>query len=52
MIEIKNLGKVFTEKSGKVVALRNASATINDGDIFGVIGMSGAGKRSREAKRS
>ena len=44
MIEIKNLGKVFTEKSGKVVALRNASATINDGDIFGVIGMSGAGK--------
>ena len=44
MIEIKNLGKVFTEKSGKVVALRNASVTINDGDIFGVIGMSGAGK--------
>ena len=44
MIEIKNLGKVFTEKSGKVVALRNASAIINDGDIFGVIGMSGAGK--------
>ena len=44
MIEIKNLGKVFTEKSGKVVALREASATINDGDIFGVIGMSGAGK--------
>lgn len=44
MIEIKNLSKVFTEKSGKVVALQNASATIQDGDIFGVIGMSGAGK--------
>ena len=44
MIEIKNLSKVFTEKSGKVVALQNASATIQDGAIVGVIGMSGAGK--------
>ena len=44
MIEIKHLSKVFTEKSGKVVALQNACATIRDGDIFGVIGMSGAGK--------
>ena len=44
MIEIKNLSKVFSEQNSKVVALKNASATINDGDIFGVIGMSGAGK--------
>ena len=44
MIEIKDLCKVFRERSNQVVALTEASAVIRDGDIFGVIGMSGAGK--------
>lgn len=44
MIEIKNLSKVFQDKSGDVAALTDVSTTIETGDIFGVIGMSGAGK--------
>lgn len=44
MIEIKNLSKIFRDKSGEVVALKDVHATIATGDIFGIIGMSGAGK--------
>ncbi|MCF0141851.1 MAG: ATP-binding cassette domain-containing protein [Parasporobacterium sp.] len=44
MIEIQNLTKTFTTKSGPVEALKNVSLSIADGDIFGIIGMSGAGK--------
>jgi len=44
MIEIKQLTKVFRDKTREVVALRDVSCTIEDGDIFGIIGMSGAGK--------
>ena len=44
MIEIRNLSKTFTTKSGDVEALKNISLTIPDGEIYGIIGMSGAGK--------
>lgn len=44
MIEIKNVSKIYKEKSGRVEALIDASTQIEDGDIFGIIGMSGAGK--------
>lgn len=44
MIEIKNLTKTFTLSSGKVEALKDVSLTVNDGEIYGIIGMSGAGK--------
>ena len=44
MIEIEHLSKVFQDKNGRVVALEDVSATIRDGDIFGIIGMSGPGK--------
>ena len=44
MIEIKNLYKTFQTKDGKVEALKNVNITVNDGDIYGIIGMSGAGK--------
>ncbi len=44
MIELKNLSKTFTAKSGDVEALKNISLTIPDGEIYGIIGMSGAGK--------
>lgn len=44
MIEIRNLSKTFTTAGGQVEALKNISLTIPDGEIYGIIGMSGAGK--------
>ncbi len=44
MIEIKNVSKTFHLKSGDVQALKNVSLTIEDGEIYGIIGYSGAGK--------
>ena len=41
MIEIKNLSKQFHTAEGTVEALKNVSLSIPDGDIFGIIGMSG-----------
>lgn len=46
MIEIKNLHKVYESQNGKVNALNNINLTIHDGDIYGIIGLSGAGKSS------
>lgn len=46
MIEIKNLHKVYESQNGKVNALNNINLTIQDGDIHGIIGLSGAGKSS------
>ena len=40
MIEIKNLRKIYEKKE----ALKNLTLTINDGEIFGLIGHNGAGK--------
>ena len=44
MITIKNLSKTFETAEGTVEALNDINLTINDGDIYGIIGMSGAGK--------
>ncbi|MEG0752745.1 MAG: methionine ABC transporter ATP-binding protein [Angelakisella sp.] len=45
MIEIKNITKQFTDNSGATLSvLRDISFTIEKGDIYGVVGMSGAGK--------
>lgn len=45
MITINNLTKVYQPGTpGETVALQDVSLTINKGDIFGIIGMSGAGK--------
>lgn len=44
MIELKNVSKTFVSNSGVVEAVKNTSLTINDGEIFGFIGYSGAGK--------
>ena len=44
MIEIQNLSKTFRTSDGEVEALRDVSLTIPDGEIYGIIGMSGAGK--------
>ncbi|MDD4778563.1 MAG: ABC transporter ATP-binding protein [Fermentimonas sp.] len=45
MIEVKNLYKSYG-KSGKIKALNGVSFSVDDGEIFGVIGPDGAGKTS------
>jgi D-methionine transport system ATP-binding protein len=44
MIQIKNLTKSYTSESEKLVALNNINATIDEGELVGIIGASGAGK--------
>lgn len=44
MIEIKNINKIFGEGQGKVEALKDVTLSIEERDIFGIIGYSGAGK--------
>ena len=44
MIEIKNLNKTFKTEVGTVEALKNINFTVEDGEIYGIIGMSGAGE--------
>ncbi|QXM05305.1 methionine ABC transporter ATP-binding protein [Crassaminicella indica] len=46
MIKIKNLSKIYTNGRNQVVALKDISLNINQGDIYGIIGLSGAGKSS------
>jgi len=47
MIEIRNLTKIYpaTGISPMVRALDHVNLTIDTGDIFGIIGLSGAGKK-------
>lgn len=44
MISVKNISKTFTENNISTIALDDVSCDIQDGEIFGVIGYSGAGK--------
>ncbi|MBV4414808.1 methionine ABC transporter ATP-binding protein [Clostridium tyrobutyricum] len=44
MITIKNLSKKFNTPYGKVDVLKGINLKIEKGDIFGIIGFSGAGK--------
>ncbi|MFC0272729.1 methionine ABC transporter ATP-binding protein [Metabacillus herbersteinensis] len=46
MIEVRNLVKTYVTKKGKVIGVDNVSLTVNKGDIFGIVGYSGAGKSS------
>ena len=46
MLEIKNLSKGYKTKQGIVQAIQNVSVNIEKGNIFGFIGLSGAGKTS------
>ena len=44
IIELKNITKTF-EQDGKIFdAVKDASVSINKGEIYGIIGFSGAGK--------
>lgn len=45
MIELKNINKTFLDKDGNnFYAAKDVSISISDGEIFGIIGFSGAGK--------
>ena len=44
IIEVEHLSKSFKTKAGDVRALNDISLSIEEGEIFGVIGLSGAGK--------
>ena len=44
MVEVRHLYKNFENKESKVEALKDINLQIEKGDIYGIIGMSGAGK--------
>ena len=44
IIEIKSLSKIFGTGDNQVTALQNVNLQVEKGDIFGIIGLSGAGK--------
>lgn len=46
MIEVHNLRKEYVTKKNRVVGVDNVSLTIKKGEIYGIIGYSGAGKSS------
>ena len=46
MLQVRNLSKTYATKQGPLHALRDVSVEVNRGEIFGFIGLSGAGKTS------
>lgn len=44
IIEIRNLSKVFGTGDSAVTALSGIDLSVKAGEIFGIIGLSGAGK--------
>lgn len=43
-VQLKNLTKIFANKSDPLTALNNINLSVDQGQIYGIIGMSGAGK--------
>ncbi|AJO19879.1 Methionine import ATP-binding protein MetN [Bacillus paralicheniformis] len=46
MINLQNVSKIYRSKHGDVNAVQDVTLTIKKGEIFGIIGYSGAGKSS------
>lgn len=46
MIHIKDLSKEYKTKKGMVRGVDHVNLTINEGEVFGIVGYSGAGKSS------
>lgn len=44
MIKLKNVSKIYTTKEKEIKAVEGVSIDISTGDIYGIIGTSGAGK--------
>ena len=41
MIQINNLSKIYSGGEQEVMALKDVNLTVNQGEIFGIIGLSG-----------
>ncbi|MFS0784017.1 methionine ABC transporter ATP-binding protein [Bacillus sp. 1P06AnD] len=46
MINIQNVSKIYKTKSGEVTGVDQVSLSIHEGEIYGIVGYSGAGKSS------
>jgi len=46
MIEVNDLVKIYKTKKGEVVGVDHVSLSVKKGEIFGIVGYSGAGKSS------
>ncbi|HAQ06937.1 MAG TPA: methionine ABC transporter ATP-binding protein [Bacillus bacterium] len=46
MIEVRELFKVYETKKGNVIGVDHVSLKVNKGEIYGIVGYSGAGKSS------
>ncbi|MGJ7922681.1 methionine ABC transporter ATP-binding protein [Neobacillus sp. LXY-4] len=46
MIEIRNLSKIYKTKTGTVIGVDDVTLSIQEGEIYGIVGYSGAGKSS------
>ncbi|NGY83949.1 methionine ABC transporter ATP-binding protein [Bacillus megaterium] len=46
MITLTDVTKIYQAKSGQITAVDNVNLTVNQGEIYGIIGYSGAGKSS------
>ena len=46
MIKVENISKSYGEKKQKILAVDNISFSVEDGEIFGLIGPDGSGKTS------
>ncbi|MGM9946076.1 MAG: ATP-binding cassette domain-containing protein, partial [Lysinibacillus sp.] len=44
MIELSNITKIYKTKNGELKAVDNVNLSIQKGEIYGIIGYSGAGK--------
>ena len=44
MIQLENVVKKYKTANGSLTAVNDVNLSINDGEIFGIIGYSGAGK--------
>jgi D-methionine transport system ATP-binding protein len=46
LIRVEHLVKEYSTKNGKVIGVKDVSLSINKGEIYGIVGYSGAGKSS------
>ncbi|WP_342542634.1 methionine ABC transporter ATP-binding protein [Paenisporosarcina sp. FSL H8-0542] len=46
MIKINDLSKEYITKKGTVIGVDRVNLTVNEGEVFGIVGYSGAGKSS------
>lgn len=44
MIQLKNITKIYQTNNGELTAVKNVNLSVDRGEIFGIIGYSGAGK--------